>query len=109
MSSPTEAAHAVDFDANSGEVVFTCTGDQTSECHIWPDDLEYWDDTTPRDTFVPHDRCWMFDWFDNHAVEYTGGDGVEADDSYGNTIPSAPRSGPIKATFQQDFIEWGWT
>jgi len=104
----TANLHTVDYDADTQQVTFSCAGDEAADCHIWPDDVEYWDSETPRDTFVPHERCWMFDWFDNHAVEYTGENSIEADDSYGNYIPNTSRSGLINTSFRTDFIEWEW-
>lgn len=99
--------HLVDYDANTQEAVFSCAGDRSSECHNYPDDAESWMDED-REAFVPHDKCWMFDWFDNHAVEYTGDDVVEADDSYGNGVPATSRTGLITAGFSGDYIEWDW-
>lgn len=104
----TEQLHTVDYDANTQEVVFICAGDESAACHNYPDGLESWDLDTDRDLFKPHERCWMFDWFDNHAVEYTGDGGIQADDSYGNTVPSESRTGLITGGFEGGYIEWEW-
>jgi hypothetical protein len=97
------ALHYVTFKKRAHELTFECRGDLTSPCHQYPDDVEAWHE--PDETFVPHERCWLQDWFDNDSATYTG----TVREEYGdNDYPPVSASGPIVATFHSDHVEWDW-
>lgn len=103
------AVHSVEVTPNPDEygiptVVFTCTGDRTTKCHIYPD-AETWQDDDPRS--VPHDECWVQGWFDAGADTYVG-DGFIMDVGAGG-VPNVARSGPISVSFEDEWIEWEFT
>ena len=107
MSGP--ATHVVSYDADTYELTFTCTGDQSADCHNYPDGEE-WGPDTPRDRFKPQEECWLAPWFENDAVEYCGEDaGLNPAPGYAsNTTPTITRSGPVDVTYMQDCVEWSW-
>lgn len=109
----TVKAHYIDGVEMTPDVEFTCAGDSTAECHNYPDcDCEAWDDGH-EDEYgegherKPHDECWMQDWFDNDEHCY---DGEDSDDMGDYGIPrNFNRSGPIKASFEMEYISWDFT
>lgn len=46
----------------------------------------------------PHEECILKEWFDNDRID------PPADDMSSDDVPA--RSGPIKASFQDDYVEW---
>ncbi|GAC81684.1 hypothetical protein SAMN04488550_4156 [Gordonia malaquae] len=92
-------------------IEFACSGDETSECHQYPDcGCADWDDhheanLGPEHAAVPHKQCWMQDWFDNDCIVPMTEDVVFPlirDD--GRWKPGM--SGPIRTTFELDYIAW---
>lgn len=96
-------------------VEFACSGDATSECHMYPGpdcQCESWtysgDKTTCEDCGVlriAHDECWAQAWFDNDHHEYVGADADESGD-YG--LPTGSRSGSVNLDFTGERLDWTW-
>ena len=91
-------------------IEFTCSGDETSECHQYPDcGCETWDADHeairgPDHAAIPHERCWMQDWFDNEAAE-PNAERIEM--PFVEDLELKPgMSGPIRASFELDYIAW---
>lgn len=92
------------------EVRFVCTAPEDAECRTYPEcDCESWhwnedrtadEDGHPR---VTGQECWLQGWFDAEQGVYTGEDG---DDMRDDMVPAIDRSGPITATFLDEWIEW---
>ena len=92
----------IDDPGYDARVEFHCAGDETAPCHQYPDcDCESWDDDHEHPK-VPHEKCWMFDWFDNDAIDYQGDDGDD------DGTPTIARSGPINAWFADYYVAWKW-
>lgn len=93
------------------EIKFVCHGDSTAQCHQYPGDdctCETWtDDGGGADQyghkFIPHDECWMKDWFDNDGTDPSAEDPITlADCGYRPGM-----SGPIKTeSYVPDYVEW---
>lgn len=94
----TEVHHVV-INAD-GQIRFDCTATRDAECHQYPDcTCESWDRNDHQHPFVPHDRCWMQDWFDN--------DGINPSSDVLDDCDYTPgMSGPITTAFCQDYVEW---
>lgn len=94
---------------NRADVKFECRGDKTSPCHIYPVcECDHWDDDHgkeygPGHEPVPHDLCWASDWFANEAVDYIGDDSED-----GEPPRMMAKTGPIKFSFDYDYVEWEW-
>ena len=106
----TTSLHHIVFsvDEYAHSLTFTCQGDDTAKCHNYPSDCgcETWSDDHPHPS-TPHDRCWMQDWFDNHAASYDGDDVVECNDHGG--CPPTSGSGLVTTAFEDEYILWSWT
>lgn len=101
----SSATHTIDFNVEGGELKFRCHGDETSDCHQYPNcHCEWWGDDHEHPK-VPHGHCWMDEWFANEGTEYTGDDGET--NTFG-TRPTKSRTGPITTDFQVDYLEWNW-
>lgn len=87
---------------------FECRGDKTSPCHQYPNcDCESWSKGHEH-PYVPHDECWMQGWFENEGG--TVYEGEEYDEYNIQGLPSdMDRSGPIVASFQQEFVGWDFS
>lgn len=81
-------------------IEFTCHGDRDSECHSYPDcKCESWDRDDHPHPFVPHDKCWMQDWFDNDGTDPIAETLVDCEYFVG-------MAGPVRTIFCNDYIEW---
>ncbi|MFC4373349.1 hypothetical protein ACFO5K_04470 [Nocardia halotolerans] len=105
----TDTLHTVEItgnpdDAATWQIKFTCHGDRDAECHQYPDcDCERWDSDHEEEQghpLVPHDQCWMKNWFDNDCTDPYSETLIECDYTVG-------MSGPIKARFEEDdYVAW---
>lgn len=95
------AEHTVRI-SNDGEVEFTCHGDNTADCHQYPDcGCESWEAVGHQHPFTPHDRCWMQDWFDN--------DGINPSSDVLDEFEYTPGMwGPIETSFCEEYVEWSF-
>jgi len=94
--------HYVVFKSQSGELTFTCRGDETSSCHQYPNcECESWGDDHPHPN-EPHQQCWAKNWFDNDGACYIG------DDEDGNGKPTRSGRGYVTFSFDGDSVEWEW-
>lgn len=104
------AAHTVtvtlDKRSESRDVKFTCSGDRSSECHIYPD-ADEWEEGDGQER-TPHEECWLQGWFDNDAYSYFGPDAI--DDGGQEGVPLADRSGEIEFEYYQGGhgLTWWW-
>lgn len=73
---------------------FTCTGNRTSPCHMYPDCLCAVDQVPCPHERAPHEECWIQDWMDDGCSTECG--------PHGEPV----RSGPIKVTWNGDCVEW---
>ncbi|MEV0357157.1 hypothetical protein AB0H71_13955 [Nocardia sp. NPDC050697] len=84
-------------------IEFTCRGGRDAKCHQYPDcKCETWD-AEHEHPFVPHDECWMQDWFDNEGID------PMAEFLYDIEWPGyrVGFSGPITTQSRvPDYIEW---
>ena len=94
----TEHLHHITHTHYAGEGIhteFTCTGDRTSPCHVYPDcDCAF---LMTECTHAPtlHDECWAEGWMtDGDCAEECGPDGEPV------------RSGPITVTWNGDCVVW---
>ncbi len=91
-------------------IEFVCAGDETSPCHQYPDcGCEYWDDDHetdrgPEHAPVPHEKCWMQDWFDNDAAE-PNSERIEMP-FVGDEVLKPGMSGPITTSSELDYVVW---
>lgn len=101
----TTNPHTVTVTIDDGDthVAFTCAGDEASPCHQYPDcECEDWGDDCNHQP-LPHAECWMQAWFDAPCIAYV--------DESGEVDPGGPgsaRSGPIKTSFEDDYVAWWW-
>lgn len=98
--------HTVTITHRDGETLprieFRCAGDRTAECHRYPDcGCESWgsDEDEHPHPFVEHGECWMQGWFDNDGIDPSTDLLAECDITPG-------MSGPIKAWFEGEYVEW---
>ena len=101
-----EHLHTVEIAGTEGDpaVKFTCHGDAESPCHRYPDcDCEEWpsDETAHIHPYTTHDECWMQPWFDNDCVSPASHAVIGCDLGY-----QVGMSGPVKTTFEGDFVGW---
>ena len=73
---------------------FTCTGDRTAPCHMYPDCLCAVDQVPCDHEPAPHDECWRQGWMDEGCATECGPDGAPV------------RSGPITITWNGDCVTW---
>lgn len=98
--------HAVTYDADNDTLTFFCDGDRTAHCHVYPDDVEGWDDSEKDETWVEHDDCWMRTWFDFGTAVYSGPDAEGcAEHVY---CPPATRADIIDFDCDGDDFTWCW-
>lgn len=100
----TEHLHTVTITGTEDRprIEFRCAGDRTAECHRYPDcDCESWewDEDDHPHPYVEHKHCWMQGWFDNDGTDPSSDTLAECDMAVG-------MSGPIKASFQDEYVEW---
>ena len=85
-------------------IAFTCRGDETADCHQYPDcRCESWD-AFHEHPKVSHPECWLKMWFDSDGTDpmgYSARDETITDAGY-----RIGMSGPIKTYFCQDYVEW---
>lgn len=102
----TERLHFVTITERDGApaIEFTCRGDETSDCHLYPDcGCETWGEFHEHPK-VSHAECWLKMWFDN------GGTDPMAISAQDETVTDAGyrvgMSGPIVTYFCEDYVEW---
>lgn len=76
------------------QVQFTCKGDRTAPCHMYPDCFCAVDQVECNHAPAPHDECWTQGWMDEGCDTDCGPDGEPV------------RSGPINVTWNGDCVEW---
>lgn len=93
-------------DVERTDITFECRGDRASKCHSYPDcDCESWDEEHDKDhPRVPHDDCWLQDWFDAgyDFTPYYVGDGRNHEE---HNVPEG--SGPIVFSYDECIL-WRW-
>lgn len=93
----TEHLHHISHTHDTGYGIrtrFTCTGDRTSPCHMYPDCDCAVDQVHCDHEPAPHDECWIQGWMDAGCDIECGPDGEPV------------RSGPINVTWGGDCGEW---
>lgn len=93
--------HSVTIEGDPVRLVFTCDAPDTADCRNYPDS-ESWSDDDGQER-IPHDKCWLWDWFDNDTVEPSAEYLRDEDDYYKSGM-----SGPITASFNGDYVEWAF-
>lgn len=84
-------------------VEFRCHGDRTARCHNFPDcECETWELQEHRHPEVPHEHCWMRDWFTSGAVTPQGGEYHDLADA-GYVVGM---EGEIETEFEDEYIVW---
>lgn len=98
----------VDEEGLRDKVIFTCAGDETSDCHVYPD-AEQWTDDVVEDGYphYAHEKCWLQDWFENDGYFYAGADGLDDGGEWG--VPHTARSGPIEHEYDEWCVTWWWS
>lgn len=74
---------------------FTCTGNRTSPCHVYPTCLCAFDQVPCAHEKALHDDCWIQAWMDGYSCST-------------DCAPEGEpvRSGPINVTWNGDCVEW---
>lgn len=104
----TDTLHTVEItgdpdDPATWRIKFTCHGDRDAECHSYPDcGCETWNRVDPCHLFVPHEKCWMQQFFDN--AEWGGIDPLP--ETFADCDITPGMSGPITTWFNGEYIEW---
>lgn len=95
----TQAQHLIRLvhdDPGHISVEFTCTGDRSSPCHVFPDNAETWSGEEAQQHGVPHETCWIQDWMDAGCAKYCGPADGEV------------HSGPITIDFDGICVSWSY-
>jgi hypothetical protein len=105
MTEHAQHLHTVEITgtSDSPQIKFTCHGDRDAVCHQYPDcDCEFWNHDHAEEyghPSVPHDRCWMQDWFDNDNTGPYSETLIDCD-----YVPGM--AGPVEASFQEEYVTW---
>lgn len=96
-----------DGEVTNTDITFECLGDRTSPCHSYPDcGCDEWSEEHVKEhANVPHDECWLQDWFDDGSCGEECYDHGDHKYHFASDLPE--QSGPIKFDWDE-CITWSF-